>query len=425
MRRRLAVPAMAIAGVLALGACSDKATDTGGGGGGGGGEEEAEVATDLGVTDTDITFGVLTDNSGPFKDLGLGVVYGHQLWADEVNADGGVCEREIKLEVRDHGYKADTATVLYPELEPNILGFMQLLGSPINAALDQNLIDDEVTAVALSWSSFILDNPYVIIPGTTYDIEMINGLSYLLEEGQIAEGDTVGFIYIEGEYGENGLAGAEYFAEQHDITLSPVQVTSTDTDMRNIVTGFSGEGVTAIGLTTTPSQTASTAAVNAQLGLDVPLVGNNPVFAPQILNPESAPALANLYVALSSVPYSSDVAKAQEIAAAYEEAGHPELPNGGVPYGYAIGEIWGQLLERACENGDMTRAGIQEALTQSDNITTEELVADLDFSTTGTPATREVYVATPNIDLPGGLEQLGPLFVSPDAESYVAPHQKQ
>lgn len=422
MRRRLAVPAMALAGALVLSACSDKATDSGGGGGGGEGEA-ADLATDFGVSDDTITLGVLTDESGPFKDLGLGVVQGHELWIEETNADGGVCERDIAIEVRDHGYKADTATIQYPELEPNILGFMQLLGSPINAALDQNLIDDEVTSVALSWSSFILDNPYVVIPGTTYDIEMINGLSYLLEEGLIAEGDTIGHIYIQGEYGENGLLGAQYFTEQHGMTLESVQVTSTDTDMRNIVTGFAGQGVTAIALTSTPGQTASAAAVNAQLGLNVPLVGNNPTFAPQILNAESAASLENFYLVASSVPYSSEVEQAVAVAEAYEAAGYAELPNAGVTYGYAIAEIWGQIMEQACENGDMTRAGIQEALRQSENITTGELVADLDFSSVGTPATRQVYVATPNLDLPGGVEQISELFVSADAEEYVAPHQ--
>ena len=415
-RRHLTLPALALTGALALSACGGK-TDDGGGGGG-------DLATDFGVTDDTITLGVMTDTSGVFKDLGLGVVQGHELWVEEVNADGGICEREIALEIKDHGYDAETAVVQYQEIEPNVLGMMQLLGSPINAALDQNLIDNEITAVALSWSSFILDNPYVVIPGTTYDLEIINGLSYLLEEGQIAEGDTIGYIYIEGEYGENGLLGAEYFTEQHDMELKAVQVTATDTDMRNIVTGFRGDNVSAIGLTATPGQLASAASVNTQLGLDVPLVGNNPIFAPQILNEDSAEALSNVYVVASAVPFSSEVPKAQEVATAWEEAGYDEQPNAGIPYGYAIGSIWGQLLEQACEDGDMTRAGIQAALEQSTEITTEDLVAQLDFSASGTPATREVYIAQPDIESPGGLKQVRPLFVSEDAEGYTAPHEK-
>ena len=128
--------------------------------------------------------------------------------------------------------------------------------------------------------------------------------------------------------------------------------------------------------------------------MNVPLVGNNPTFAPQLLDTPAKDALSKLYLVASSVPFGSDVPKAVEIAKTYKDK-YKELPNAGVPYGYAIGEIWGQLLKKACDNKDMTRDGVQKALQQSTAITTDNLVADLDFSSTGTPATREVYIAVP------------------------------
>lgn len=418
MNVRRSLVTLAVAGALSLSACSDKGTSGGGGGG------EGDLATDKGVTGDTITLGVLTDQSGPFVQLGTGVVDGHQIWADEINADGGICERQIELEVRDHGYAADTGVVQFQEIEPNVLGFMQILGSPILAALDQPLLDTESTSVALSWSSFLLKNPYIVIPGTTYDVEMINGLSYLLDEGKIKEGDTIGYIYLEGEYGENGLLGAEYFAEQHDLKLETVKVLPTDTDLRNVVTGLRGKGVKGIGITVTPAQTLSVATVSAQLGLNVPIVGNNPTFAPAIVTPETAPVLKNYFFVASSAPYNADIEAAKNVATAYEALGKDAVPNGGIPYGYAIGEIWGQLLETACENGDMTRAGIQEALADSSEITTDELVADLDLTSPGSPATREVYIAQADADAPGGATQIGELFTSEDAAAYVAPEEQ-
>ncbi len=417
MNVRRSLVTMAICGAISLSACSDKGTSGGGGG-------DGDLATDKGVTSDTISLGVLTDMSGPFVQLGTGVVDGHKIWVDEVNADGGICDRDIELVVRDHGYKADTGVVQFQEIEPNVLGFMQILGSPINAALDQPLQDTKATGVALSWSSFILKNPYIVIPGTTYDVEMINGLSYLLDEGKIAEGDTLGYIYLEGEYGENGLLGAEYFAEQHDLKLEKVKVLPTDTDLRNVVTGLKGKGVNAIGLTSTPAQTLSVATVSAQLKLNVPIVGNNPTFAPAIVTPETAPALENYYFVASSAPYNADIDAAKSVATAYEALGKDDVPNGGIPYGYAIGEIWGQLLQTACDNGDMTRDGIQAALKDSSEITTDSLVADLDLTQPGSPATREVYIAQASQDAPGGADQIGELFTSADAEAYVAPAQQ-
>ena len=46
------------------------------------------------------------------------------------------------------------------------------------------------------------------------------------------------------------------------------------------VTKFKADGVKAIALTVAPGQTASVAGVAAAQGLDVPIAGNNPVYAP-------------------------------------------------------------------------------------------------------------------------------------------------
>ena len=270
------------------------------------------------MTDTTISLGIMGDTSGVFKNLGAAINAGNQLWADDVNGKGGICNRQLKLEVVDHGYKADTAKTLYPQLEPKVLGIVQLLGSPVLAALKQNLIDDNMTAAPASWSSQILNNPNVMMIGTTYDLEIVNGLAYLQQQGLIKDGDTVGHIYIDGEYGGNGLLGSKYYAGVHKLNVKEAKITSTDNDLTNIVTGFKGDGVKAIVLTTTPGQSASALAANQALALNVPVLGNNPTFDPALLSTPAAGALGNLYVAASSAPFSSETPKAAEIAAAYK-----------------------------------------------------------------------------------------------------------
>jgi ABC-type branched-subunit amino acid transport system substrate-binding protein len=410
--------AVTLAAALALSACSTKA-----GGSGSSGSDSAGVRSDMGVTDTEITLGVMTDKTGVFKNLGLGITQGNELWAKDFNAGGGVCGRKVKLETVDHGYKADTAKTLYPQIEPKVLGFVQLLGSPVVAALKQNVLSDQVVVTPASWSSELLDNPFVMVVGTTYDVEMIDGLYYLREQGLIADGDKVGHIYIDGEYGKNGLRGSKYYAEQHKLDVKEVKVTSTDTDLTNIVTGLKGEGVKAILLTTSPTQTGSVAAANKALGLNVPLLGNNPVFDPALLSSPAAGALDKLYVVASGVPFSADIPKAKDVAAKYKAA-YKEPANLGIPYGYAVGAVWGTVLKKACENKDLTRAGIAAALTQTDSASTDNLIADLDFSKPGAPPTRKVYVAQIDPAAEGGLKYVKPLFQAPDAEKYQAPHQK-
>ncbi len=415
---RSALVAGALTSTLLLAACGSTA-DTAGGSAGAGG-----VLTDVGVTDTTITLGIMGDTSGVFKNLGAGLNAGNQLWADDVNAAGGICGRQIEIEVVDHGYKADTAKTLYPQLEPNVLGMVQLLGSPVLAALEPNLIEDNMLAAPASWSSEVLDNPGIMMIGTTYDLEIVNGLAYLQQQGLIADGDTIGHIYIDGEYGGNGLKGSQYYAEQHGMTVNEAKITSTDNDLTGIVTGMRGAGVKAIVLTTTPGQSASALAANQALGLNVPVLGNNPTFDPALLDSPAASALGNLYVSASNAPYSSPNAKAKEVVTEFETA-YPEAPrNAGVITGYTEGLVWQNVLTAACDAGDLTRAGVKTALTTLTQVDTEGLVDVLDYSSPGAPPTRGVYIAQVDANAPGGLTEVAPLFTSPEAESYVAPFQE-
>lgn len=416
MRRALVLPVVALASALTLTGCSMAAPS-------GTQAKPKDLTTDVGVTRAEITLGALTEYSGPFKDLGIGVVHGQQVWVKETNTAGGICGRKIKLEIRDDEDDVSKAKTQYAALEPTVLGFMQILGSSVTTALSQSLIDNETTAIVLSRSSDLLSNPYVIIPATTYDVEMINALSYLMEQGKIHDGDTVGHLWLDGEYGTNGLRGAKYFAQRHHLTLRDAKVTTTS-DMHHFVAAFAGAPrVTAIALSTTPDQTAAALTANQQLRLNVPMIGNSAAFSPQLLFGPAAGALGNLSVMESSVPFSAVAPRAQHVAEAYRQAGYLQLPNSGVPYGYAIGKIWGQLLKRACTNGNMSRSGIQEALLQSTNITTDGLVADLNFTKPGSPASREASVDVPDAAALGGLREVKPLFVAPDAQGYVAAHQ--
>jgi hypothetical protein len=63
---------------------------------------------------------------------------------------------------------------------------------------------------------------------------MINGLSYLMEQGKIRDGDTIGHIWVDSAYGANGLRGAQYFADKHHLTVRDAKVSATDSDLLGV-----------------------------------------------------------------------------------------------------------------------------------------------------------------------------------------------
>ena len=103
-----------------------------------------------------------------------------------------------------------------------------------------------------AWPSSLLGNDFIIEIGATYDIEMINGLGYLMEQGKLKEGDKIGHVYFEGEYGENGLKGSEAFAEENGMEVVEQKIKATDEDMSGQVSALKRAGVKAIAMTTAP-----------------------------------------------------------------------------------------------------------------------------------------------------------------------------
>jgi len=422
-RRLLAVLAAAI---IPVAACSSKSDDTGDAAAGNatpstgaGAGTAAPLETGPGVTADSITLGVLTDQSGPFAGASLGIAQGRQLFWDEQNAAGGVCDRTVEFNVSDHAYNAQNASSLYAAMEPEVLAFDELLGSPMIAALLPSIQQNAVLTMAVSFSSTLLDSPYVVVTGATYDVEMINALQWLIDGGRVAEGDTVGHIYLEGDYGENALAGTRYAADDLGVEIVEQKVLPTDADLTAQVTALDQAGADVVLLTTTPPQAASAVAVAQANGLDLSFVGSNPTFSPALLASPAADALQSSYVVVSSVaPYDSDAAGPAAVREAFSGAFGDATPTSFVLYGYAQGRLMASILETACTNGALTREGILEAFQSLDDVDTEGLVAPLDFSNPGQPPAREVFVLRPDAAAPGGLTVVSDLFASPLATEF-------
>ena len=407
---------LALAGSIA--ACGDDEGD--GGGTGGGGAPSGELKTGPGVTADTIRLGVLTDSSGVFAGLGIPLTDGNRAFWRQQNAAGGVCDRRVTLDVKDHGYDPQKAAGLYSQIEGDVLALNQLLGSAVTAAVLPNLQRDKLLSVLAGWPSQLAANPNVIVVGATYDVEAINGIDFLVEEKGIKQGDKLGVVYFEGEYGENFLTGAQHVAEKQGLELVEQKIKATDTDMSGPVAALKRQNVAAIALAAGPRQTASLAGVAAASGLNVPIIASGPGFDPALLKTPAAKALeANVSVVAATSPYDADAPGVSEARAGYEKA----YPKGRKPYsvmaGWAESQVMYAILSKACENKDLTRDGLQTAVRQLNNVDLQGVVAGtLDYSNLGQPPSKSVYINKVDPKAAGGLVTVGGPRVSANAEAY-------
>jgi ABC-type branched-subunit amino acid transport system substrate-binding protein len=411
-RRLLQITAVALA--LAVGACG-KGGDDGGGGGSG------DVKTGPGATADTITLGYLPDLSGVFAPNGKAMMEGANLYWDEKNKAGGICGRDVEIKVQDTGYDPQKAVAAYQQMSGDVIGLGLVLGSSITSALLPSVEQEDMFLNFAGWTSDILPNENVAIAGTTYDIEAINAVDFLMKEKGVQAGDTVGHLYFEGDYGENALKGSKFAAGKHDLKIVQQKITPAETDMTGQVAAFKRAGVKAILFSAAPPQAASLAGVAAAQKLDVPIVANGPGWTPQLLTTPAAKALtADYYVVSSMAPLSVQDDGVQKFLDAYQQKYPEGTPSSnGSLYAYAGAQIADAALTKACENKDLTRKGVLDALHSLDALDTGGTIAGtLDFTDSSKPPGKLIYIAKVSKDAPGGLESIGEPSQAPDAETY-------
>ncbi|MFF3888601.1 ABC transporter substrate-binding protein [Streptomyces sp. NPDC001914] len=409
------VAAGALAALLVLAGCSSKAKDGDDGEGAAGG-----VRTGKGISGKTISLGVLTDMSGVYATLGKSVTQAQQLYVKQTNAAGGVCGYKLALTVRDHGYDPQKAVSGYTELAPKVLGFTQFIGSPFVAAVKQR-IDGQDKALVLpqAWSATLLGSPYIRPIGSTYDIETINAIDFLMKEKGLKKGDSIGHVYFEGDYGENALTGSRYMAKQAGLKVVEQKIKPTDNDMTGQVVALKKAGVKAVVISAGPRQAASLVGVAAAVKLGVPVIGNNSAFAPQLLATAAAPALeANYYVASPSLPIGADTPEAKKLVADYKAAYPKDSLDNGVVAGWTAASAFGEALKKACAAKDLTREGVDKALLTVKAFDPGFGITQ-DFSDPKSASSKESVILRPDKNAVGGMKVVREAAASSVAQGYT------
>jgi ABC-type branched-subunit amino acid transport system substrate-binding protein len=404
---------LAAATALALAACSTTDPNAGDSGGSG------DLTTGNGVTDSTINIGVLSDLSGPFAAGAAVQVTEFQAYWDKVNADGGVCDRDVVLDVQDHGYDPQRAVTLYRSMAPDVIAMQQVLGGPTSAAVLPLAEQDSVYVGGVGWAGSTLQYENNQLPGATHGVQGANAVDYMVDELGVAEGSKVGVVYFAGDYGGDALAGAEHAAEERGLEIVAQEITPATTDLSSQASALAQTDVAGVVLAAAPTQLASLAGVLASQGANVPIIGLTPVFNPSLLTTPAADALvANAYSVTAVAPYAAESEGVKAANELYSAADPDGAVGWEVPLAYVQAELLRQALDGACESGDLTPEGVVAALGESSSVDTQGLLPDgLDYSKAGESPTTTVYVSKVDANAPAGLALIEE-FSGPSAESF-------
>lgn len=323
-----------------------------------------KVKTDKGVDAHEIRVAVLNDFSGPIASIGTPSAIATESYFKALNEQGGVCGRNVKVVRADTKYDTQIAIQAYRGVRTDVVGIAQLLGTQTVLALANDIKRDGILTLAGTLSSSVipLDNIYII--ATPFSIEAINGVAWAAKERAGADNRLqLGLIYQNDAYGEEGLRGVQRAVDQlpNVELVAKASYSTGDQDFTSQVQQMQAAGAKVVYLADTPRQTAGILGAAAQKGYQPLFVGGSATFASALVQPLGK-LLDNFRMVLATAYYGEDVPGMKDMVAAIQKYAPDQKPDNVMVTGWISGQVMKAALDRACQAGDLTRAGLVAAM---------------------------------------------------------------
>mgnify|MGYP003117062925 CR=1 FL=1 len=390
--------------------------------GGGGSEEMSEVSPGPGFDGTNITLGVLTPQTGAAAVIGNPLTKGNEVFFQGLNAEGGIAgQYPVNLEVLDTKYEPPTAVQQYQASKGNVAAFLQVLGTPVVDALLPQLATDEMLAGPASLDAFWVREPNLMPIGGPYQVQVINGIDYAMRELDAAD-KSICALTKDDPYGETGLAGLEFAAEEMDFEIAATATfRAGDQNFTAPISQLKKPGCEITVFVALPNETSPILSEAVAQEFAPTWLAASPTWVSAFAGSALAPYLQENFLLISEGPAWGDesnpgMAKMLEDIAAYAPDQTPDIY---FQFGYAQAWAMAQILEQAVENGDLSPAGIVQATQDIDMLTFEQLSGDYVYGPVedrDPPRTSTVNAIDPSV--PGGLSPLEIDFASEAAEAY-------
>jgi ABC-type branched-subunit amino acid transport system substrate-binding protein len=386
-----------------------------------GGKAPAETAGFDGET---INLGVITPQSGIASVIGKPLTAGNQLWWDYYNdVEGGIGGKyKVELKIEDSAYQAATAVAGYDSLKGDVVAFQQILGSQITQALLPKMQADQAIGAPATLDGTWVRTPNLLPIAAPYQIEVINALDYFVNNG--GKGQTVCALAQDDEFGEAALEGLAAAKKSLKLKTGPSARFETGEDLTGQIQQLSDADCAAVLVASTPLDTTSIMTKAISLNFEPQFIALAPAWLPSLAQSANIGAYIQEHLWLASSQFvawgDTSIPGMQEFLDRQAEFAPDQTPDGYFIFGYLQGQALAQLLEKAVKNGDLSRAGIQKALSQVGTLTFDGLEEPYKYGksvdTRNPPRATAVFEVDPS--QPVGLAVLSPQAASKAAKKY-------
>ena len=306
-----------------------------------------------GVTDTEILLGSIQDLSGPLAGFGKQDRLGMILAVDEINEQGGINGRKLRLIVEDSGYEPKRAVLAAQKLvnQDKIFMMMGHIGTAQNMAampvqFDANIINFfPVTAAREMYEPF---HRLKYSFAATYFDQMRRAVPQMIKEKGIKKVCTV---YQDDDFGLEVLRGGE--AGLKTLGMDYHEKTSFKrgaTDFSSQVAKMKAAGCEMVVLGTIIRETIGTIGESRKTGFNPVFLGSSAAYT-DLIHKLGGKAMDGLYATMTvQNPYTDEVSQPIRFWANKYRTKFNEDPAVFSVYGYLIINIFANAATKAGKN---------------------------------------------------------------------------
>jgi ABC-type branched-subunit amino acid transport system substrate-binding protein len=224
-------------------------------------------------------------------------------------------------------------------------------------------------------------------------------------------------VHWPGDYGADAAAGVKIAAEARGLTFTDVETAPGPDNQAGAIQQIVTTKPDLVIITTGPTDAAAVIGNAAANGYTGKFIGTSPTWNPALLDSPAADAFRALY--LQSGPWQSFGANTPGHEAMRAAVGNVQ-PNDG----YTAGWVWSYplkaALEKAADDGDLTRTGLLNAVKSLTSVDYEGMLPPEagNFAPGGASAYRASVISKVDDSAPTGVSVVKDLFVGPTAQAY-------
>ena len=323
----------------------------------------AALAQQQGVSKDEITLGSIQDLSGPLAGFGKQIRLGMMLRVDEINEQGGVNGRKLKLLVEDSKYDPKNAVLAAQKLvnQDKIFAMVGHLGTAQNMAampvqFQKNVVNFfPVTAAREMYEPF---HKLKYSFAATYFDQMKNSLPKVVKEKGAKK---VCAVYQDDEFGLEVLRGAKEGLKSIGMDMAEeASFKRGATDFGSQMQKLAAAQCDFVVLGTIIRETVGTVATARKLGFNPTFMGSSALYT-DLIHKLGGPAMNGIYATMTvQNPYLDDASQPVRFWANKYKTKFNEDPTVFSVYGYNIIDTFAKAAGKA--GGNLTTDSFVKAM---------------------------------------------------------------